>query len=63
MAESQGINVKQAITDELVLAEIANNCKLAEVTNEPTERLVTTNKLIGSRRAEERGQQFRPTPY
>ncbi|KAN0076557.1 hypothetical protein V8E54_006699 [Elaphomyces granulatus] len=39
MAESQGINVKQAITDELVLAEIANNCKLAEVTNEPTERL------------------------
>ena len=46
MAESQDINVDPEDQARLVLAEIASNCKLAEVT---AKIIVTANKLIGSK--------------
>ena len=47
--ESQGSNVDPEAQARLVLAEIASNCKLAEVTNEPAKIIVTVDKLIGSK--------------
>jgi hypothetical protein len=48
-AESQDINVDPEAQARLVLAEIAGNCKLAAVTNDPAKIIVTTNKLIGNK--------------
>jgi hypothetical protein len=48
-AESQGINVDPEAQARLVLAEIAGNCKLAAVTNDPAKIIVTINKLIGNK--------------
>jgi hypothetical protein len=47
--ESQGSNVDPEAQARLVLAGIASNCKLAEVTNEPAKIIVTVDKLIGSK--------------
>ena len=48
-AEIQSINVDPEAQARLVLAEIASNCKLAKITNEPAKIIATANKLIGSK--------------